>query len=176
MPVGRPIAWPVHPPGADLAADAAELRIREDVRVTGLLGAVLVILTLPVLIYVSVRGGELARVNVSDDALIIRPRGLNRLWALKSELRVALSDVSEVHADVARQSVTSGFRMPGTYFPGLIQAGTYRRGGEKSFWLVGRTSKVTVIECSGGRFDRIVLQLRDETAAELRRAVRSERS
>ncbi len=61
--------------------------------------------------------------------------------------------------------------MPGTYVPGLIQAGTYRRRGEKSFWLVGRSPKVTVVDCPGGRFDRIVLQLTDKAAAELGRAV-----
>lgn len=138
--------------------------------VTGLLVLVVVIGAVPTLIYLSVRSGDLARVEVADGALIVRPRGLNRMWALKSEVRVPLSDIFEVRLGVARRSVTSGFRMPGTYFPGLIQAGTYRRKGEKSFWLVGRTSKVTVIECRAGRFDRIVLQLTDETAAELRRA------
>jgi hypothetical protein len=141
--------------------------------VTGLVVAVLIILALPILIYFSVRTGDLARVDLADDVVIVRPRGLNRLWALKSEVRVPLSNVSEVHLDVPRRSVPSGFRMPGTAFPGLIQAGTYRRKGEKSFWLVGRTSKVTVIECLRGRFDRIVLQLRDETAVELRRVVSS---
>lgn len=137
----------------------------------GVLGVALVVVGLPVLVYVSVRSGDLARVDVADGELIVRPRGLNRLWALKTEFRVPLAQVSEVHTDVDRQGLPSGFRMPGTYVPGLIQAGTYRRRGERSFWLVGRTAKVTVIDCLGGRFDRIVLHLTDETAMELRQAV-----
>lgn len=145
----------------------------QNVRVAGVLVAALIILALPALIYVSVRTGDLARVDVADDAVIVRPRGLNRLWALTAQVRVPLSQVSEVHADVARRSLPSGFRMPGTYFPGLIQAGTYRARGEKSFWLVGRAPKVTVIDCRGGRFDRLVLQVRDMTALELRQAVGS---
>jgi hypothetical protein len=141
--------------------------------VAGALVAVLVVVGLVAVTYASVRTGDFARVEVADGVLVVRPRGLNRLWALKTEVRVPLSEVAHVHTGVARQSVPSGFRMPGTYVPRLIQAGTYRMSGERSFWLVGRTKKVTVIECPGARFDRIVLQLSDEAAAEVRRAVAS---
>jgi hypothetical protein len=139
----------------------------------GLLAVVAAIGALPVLAYLSVRKGDLAHVEIADDVLIVRPRGLNRVWALKGEVRVPLSRVSAVRTDVARRHVPSGFRVPGTYVPGVIQAGTYRKGGEKSFWLVGRTSTVTVIECPGTGFDRIVLQLPDKAVEELRRATRS---
>jgi hypothetical protein len=135
------------------------------------LGAVLAVGGLPALVYASVRTGDLARVEVADGALVVRPRGLNRLWALKAEVRVPLSQVSDVRAHVSRRSLPSGLRMPGTSVPGLIQAGTYRAHGQRSFWLVGRTSEVTVVDCPGGRFDRLVLQLGDEEVAELRRAV-----
>ena len=135
------------------------------------LGVVLAIVALVAVIYASVRRGDLARVEVADGVLVVRPRGLNRLWAFTTEVRVPLSDVARVDRDVARRSVPSGFRMPGTYLPGLVQAGTYRTREERSFWLVGRTPNVTVIECPEARFDRIVLQLSDETAAEIGRAV-----
>lgn len=161
--------------GATAARAAVLSRHRaiwQDVGVAGLLGAVLVIVALAALIYVSVRPEDLARVEVADGALVVRARGLNRLWALRAQLRIPLSEVSHVRRDVARETVPSGLRMPGTYVPGLVQAGTYRRGGERSFWLVGRTRKVTVIECPGSKVDRIVLQLSDETAAGLAAMVR----
>lgn len=137
----------------------------------GLLVVALVVVGLPALVYLSVRTGDLARVDVADDALVVRPRGLNRLWAFKSEVRVPLSQVADVRSDVARKSVASGLRVLGTYVPGLVQAGRFRSKGERSFWLVGRTPRVTVIDCPGGRFDRIVLQVREDTVARLRRAV-----
>jgi hypothetical protein len=140
--------------------------------VTGrLLVLVLVVVALPVLFYLSVHAGDLARVDVTDDALVVRPRGLNRLWAFKGEVRVPLSQISEVRTDVPRRSVHSRLRTLGTYIPGLIQAGSFRGTGERSFWLVGGAPTVTVVDCRGGRFDRIVLQLSDETAERLRRAV-----
>ncbi len=117
------------------------------------------------------RTPDLARVDVADGFLIVRPRGLNRLWALKAEVRVPLAQVSEVHASVARRDVPARFRTLGTYVPGLIQAGSYRTKGERSFWVVGRASTVTVIDCPGARFDRIVLQLSAKTAAELLQAL-----
>ncbi len=128
---------------------------------------------LPVLAYLSVRKGDLAYVEITDDSLVVRPRGLNRVWALKGEVRIPLSQVSGVRTDVIRRDVPSGFRVPGTYIPGVIQAGTYRKSGEKSFWLVGRTPTVTVIECPGAAFDRIVLQLSANAVDELRRVVRT---
>jgi hypothetical protein len=131
---------------------------------------------IPVLAYLSVRGGDLARVAVAGDALIVRPHGLNRLWALKGEVRVPLLQVSQVRTEVPRGSVASGLRAPGTYIPRLIQAGTYRRKGEKSFWLVGRARNVTVIDCRGGAFARIVLELSVEAAEELQRAAGSQAS
>jgi len=122
----------------------------------------------PAALYLSVRSGDLARVDVSGGELVVRPRGLVRLWAVKNEVRVPLADVASVRLDVDRRQVPSGWRVPGTYVPGVIQAGTYRRRGEKSFWLVGRTRRVTVIECRpGSRYDRIVLQVAGGTAARL---------
>ncbi len=114
---------------------------------------------------------DLAEVEVRDGTLIVRPRGMNRLWAFKGEVRVPVSQVSGVRTGVARRSVPSRLRTLGTYVPGLIQAGSYRGNGERSFWLVGRTPTVTVIDCPGARFDRIVLQLGDATAERLRRAL-----
>ncbi len=149
--------------------------IRHDVAVVALLVVILAITAVPVLVYVSVRTEELAHVRVADGAIVIRPRGLNRLWALRREIRVPVSSVSAVATDVPRRGVPSGFRMPGTYLPGLIQAGTYRRKGEKSFWLAGRSRTVTVIECRGAEFDRVVLQLRHGAVDELRRVVGHDR-
>ncbi len=142
-------------------------------RVLLLLVVILIVLGPPALMYASVRKGHLAEVDVAEDGLVVRPRRLNRLWAFKGEVRVPLSQIRELRAGVDRRSVPSGLRVPGTAVPGIIQAGTYRRKGQRSFWLVGRTRTVTVIECSGGRFDRIVLQLDDDEVAKLRRALGS---
>jgi hypothetical protein len=117
------------------------------------------------------RTRDLAEVEVTDGTLTVRPRGLNRLWAFKREVRVPVAQISGVRTGVARQSIPSRLRTLGTYVPGLIQAGTFRGKGERSFWLVGRTRTVTVVDCPGGRFDRIVLQLADASAERLRRAV-----
>ena len=141
--------------------------------ITPFLVVAAIILAFPALIYASVRKGVLAETDVADDTLVVRPLGLNRVWALKGEVRVPLSQISEVRPHVDRTQVRSGLRVPGTSFPGLIQAGTYRSQGQKSFWLVGRTRQVTVIECAGGKFDRIVLQLSDKRVEELRRALNS---
>ena len=117
------------------------------------------------LIYLSTRGA-LASIETSDDVVVVRPRGLNALWAMRGSLRIPWSDVVAVEENVPRGLAPSGFRAPGTAFPGVIRAGTYRGRNGKVFWLVGRAKKVTVVETSGP-FRALVLQLEPADAASL---------
>ena len=54
-----------------------------------------------------------------------------------------------------------GLQVPGTYLPRILTAGTFRKGGEKSYWLVARGREVLVIELDGERYDRLVLDVQD---------------
>lgn len=49
--------------------------------------------------------------------------------------------------------------MPGTYFPGLIKAGTYYTRNGKEFWYVIRGKNYLTIELENESYKRIVLGL-----------------
>ncbi len=54
-------------------------------------------------------------------------RGLHKVWALKSRLRIPLAHIRAVHADpTTARRLPVGLRLPGTHAPGLITAGSYR--------------------------------------------------
>ena len=60
--------------------------------------------------------------------------GLHKLWALKSQLTIPVNNVVRAYQDRdALSGWRKGIRMPGTYVPGLITAGTFYKSGEKIF-------------------------------------------
>ncbi|MCB0988263.1 MAG: hypothetical protein H6519_06435 [Microthrixaceae bacterium] len=138
-------------------------------------GAVLVLLG--GCVATSLASPNLAAVGVTpDDRLLVRPVGFMRFWALSRGIDVPVSSVSAVGV-AERNAVRIGFRMPGTYLPGVMTAGTYRSHGEKDLWLVGRAPRVVVISLHDEAFTNVVVQVEDPEAAveALRAAMHRER-
>lgn len=103
----------------------------------------------------------MAEVTVDGDQLVVRITGLNKLWALKSRLRIPLDHVRGVTVDPGIAKEHKGIRAPGTYLPRVITAGTYYRDGERVFWDVRDPARVVVIELRDERYARLVLQVDD---------------
>jgi hypothetical protein len=119
----------------------------------------------------SFAGPNLAAVGIShDDRLIVRPVGLVRFWALSRGVEVPIASVVDVGVSVPGE-LPRGMRLPGTYLPGVMTAGTFRSGGERALWMVGRNSTVLVIELTGERYRHLVLGVEDPEAA--REAIRA---
>lgn len=118
-------------------------------------------------------------ITVRDDKLIVLVCGLHVLWALRRRLVIPLSRVTEIRAepDLSLRSVR-GFRMPGTYVPGLITAGTYVSGGKSEFWDVSRPPHAVVIELDGGAYKRLVVDVADPagTVRRVREAIGAHRN
>jgi hypothetical protein len=111
-------------------------------------------------------------VEIVGDRLRARLDGWDRVWALKRELAVPLAHVRGV--EPAPEGLRPrGLRAPGSYWPGLIAAGTYRRRTGKEFWSVRDRFRAIVVEIEGDVYDRLVLQVPDPsgTIEEIRRAI-----
>ncbi len=116
------------------------------------------------LIYFSVRSRDLASVSVVDGTLVVAPRGLMKLWAMKSELAVPAESVRDVRVVVDRKTIPLGLRLPGTAVPGLIIAGSYLKKGEWTFCAIRGDRPVVVIEFDDGRYARALIETRDPYA------------
>ncbi|GAA0902914.1 hypothetical protein [Streptomyces thermoalcalitolerans] len=92
-------------------------------------------------------------------------QGLDKLWALKSRLEIPLAHVRGATHDPGMAREPKGIRTGGTYVPGVITAGRFRRDGERSFWDVKNPDKAVVIELAdAGAYDRLVLEVDDPRA------------
>ncbi|PWI05975.1 hypothetical protein DIZ27_36050 [Streptomyces sp. NWU339] len=87
-------------------------------------------------------------------------QGLDKLWTLKSRLEIPLAHVRGATHDPGMAREPKGVRVAGSYFPGLITAGRFRRNGERLFWDVKNPDKAIVIELADAEhYDRLVLEV-----------------
>ncbi len=121
----------------------------------------------------------MAEVEITQNALIVHVRGMDRLWALKSRLEIPLSHVvgAQVDPEVA-QGWHTGIRGPGTHVPGVITAGTFYQEGERVFWDVHDAERSVVIQLRDERYARLVIEVDDPaaTAAALQGALPNKRA
>ncbi len=104
-------------------------------------------------------------VDVTGEVLVVRPRGMDKLWCVSNRVEVPVSTIRTI--SVERQSSLSQpwLKFPGAFLPGIIRAGSYGLGDERSFWDVRRAEWVLVIECEpDGPYYQVVLELPDPQA------------
>ena len=107
----------------------------------------------------------MAQITVEHDTLVLTLRGLDKLWAFKSQLTVPLAHVQRVTLDrtVARR-LWKGFRAPGTSIPWVIAAGTFIDGHRRVFWAVPFAQPALVIDLVHERYDRLIVAVPDPAA------------
>lgn len=106
----------------------------------------------------------MAIVSIDGDNLVVQIQGMDKLWALTSRLVIPLSSVRGVTADAGIDKDPKGLRGPGTRVRGVITAGTFRTDGDRVFWDVHDPAKAVVIELSGQRYARLVIEVADPAA------------
>ena len=107
--------------------------------------------------------------------LIVRVRGADRIWALKSRLEIPLAHVVGAERDEAEaRRWWHGIRAPGTNVPGVITAGTFYQHGERVFWDVHHPENAIAIQLRDERYSRLVIEVADpdSTIAAINAAVR----
>ncbi|MBL1072779.1 hypothetical protein JK358_00050 [Nocardia sp. 2] len=115
----------------------------------------------------------MAAVTIDGRNLVVEMPGWEKVWALKGRLEVPLRQVRGIKVDSAYAERPKGIRFPGTYIPKVITAGTYLHQGEKIFWDVRDPQQSVVIDLSGGKYSKLVLQVEhpDQVVSEVRAAI-----
>ena len=72
--------------------------------------------------------------------------------------------MTAVRVDPETARTPDGLPLPGTYLPWVITAGSYWRPGRWSFWCVHDPARAIVIDLTGDRYSRLVLQVDDPVA------------
>lgn len=102
---------------------------------------------------------------VGTDVVVI-VEGLDKLWALKSELRVPLAHVVSVErAGNEAHKWLHGMRAPGTNIPGVISAGTFYQREGRVFWDVHDANRAIVILLRDDRYAKLIIEVENPDAA-----------
>lgn len=98
------------------------------------------------------------RLTITDTNLRIDLQAVEKILSLHGSLDIPLSSITSLSTEVPKNS-WSDLRAPGTYFPGLIKAGTYYTNRGKEFWYAtfGSEKKYLVAELNDHPYQRIVL-------------------
>lgn len=106
-------------------------------------------------------------ITVAEGELVIEPRGLDKLWGLRREIRVPLTHVRGATWDPDVAADPKGLRAPGLALPGKY-VGSFHRDGETTFWSVSDPRDNIVVQLAGEEFDRVVATVADPRAEEER--------
>jgi hypothetical protein len=106
----------------------------------------------------------MAKISIDGDNLIVEIEGLDKLWALKSQLVIPLANVRGATADPGIIKEPKGLRAPGARIPGIITAGTFHVDGEQVFWDVHDPTKAVVVELADNRYARLIVEVADPRA------------
>ena len=119
----------------------------------------------------------MAEVTIEGDRLVVRVRGMDKVWALRSELEIPLTHVAGAERDEEEaRRWYHGMRLPGTNLPGVITAGTFYQHGERAFWDVHHAENAVAIRLHDESYGRLVVGVEDPdaTIAAIRAAIGSE--
>lgn len=107
----------------------------------------------------------MARIELTPANLIVHVEGMDRIWALKSQLQIPLQHVVDAAVDdqIAR-AWWHGLRMPGTSIPGVITAGTFYKDGQRVFWDVHHPERTLVITLADEQYARLIIEVDDPSA------------
>jgi hypothetical protein len=111
-------------------------------------------------------------IHLDADRLRVEPKGWDRVWAMRSAVEVALSDVVAVSVQ-DRQVLADqlAVRLRGTTIPGRVLAGSYSvwpharvEKGDRHFWVTRRAPQMVAIDTAVAWPRRIVIEVDDPYA------------
>ena len=107
----------------------------------------------------------MVEISIAAGAAIFDVHGMDRVWALKGQIRIPLIHIvgATIDTDAAR-GWWHGIRLAGTQVPGVITAGTFYQHGRRVFYDVHDPDNTIVIALDHERFDHLVVEVADPEA------------
>jgi hypothetical protein len=103
--------------------------------------------------------------EIKDGNLILHMEGMDKVWALKSELTIPLSHITGVRMDgEVVHEWFHGLKLPGSNIPGVLTAGTFYWDGKRVFWDIHRPTAALVISLDHESYNELVIEVEDPSA------------
>jgi hypothetical protein len=107
----------------------------------------------------------MAEIRIEADDVVVHLSGLERLGAMRGDVRVPRSAILECRVSDDPWSELRGIRAPGTGLPGVISLCTLRGDGTRDFAALYRKRPAVVIELTDAEFNRLIVSVKDTAFA-----------
>ena len=105
------------------------------------------------------------RIELEDEALVVRYEGLSAAAVLRRELRVPYEAIHSVAVGLEELPGAFAFRIGTSTAPlGATRRGTFWSGGRRQFLDVDDPERAVVLELEGQRYARVALTVDDPAA------------
>jgi len=116
----------------------------------------------------------MVNVSIQGDEAVFEVEGIDKLWSLRSRLKIPLSHIT--HVEMNADQVGNwwhGFKLVGTDMPGLFAAGSFFYRGELVFWDVHDTANTIIVSLEHERFKKLIIEVEqpEQTMTRLRTAL-----
>jgi hypothetical protein len=107
----------------------------------------------------------MVEVTKEADTVLFTIKGLHKLWAFKSQLRIPLSHIRGARQDAeVLQGWWKGWRAPGTHIPGLLAAGTFYENDKRIFWDVRHAENAVIIDLEHEEYQQLIIEVENPAA------------
>jgi len=107
----------------------------------------------------------MTNISIDGSELVLHMVGMDRLWSMKSELRIPLAHVAGAERDAEEAGRWyHGLRAPGTNIPGVIVAGTFYAHEGRVFWNVHHAANAIAICLHDETFAKLVVEVENPDA------------
>lgn len=106
----------------------------------------------------------MVRPEIAGENLILHVEGMDKVWALKSQLTIPLKHITGIRLDEEMvKKWYHGVRLPGTSIPGVITAGTFYQEGKRVFWDIHHPAQAVVLSLADEMYDELVIEVENPT-------------
>ena len=101
----------------------------------------------------------------NNDEFIFEVKGMHKLWSFKSQITIPSSHIVSAYQDKDELKGWKGWRLPGTFIPFMIIAGTFYKDHEKDFWDSTDKSKCIIVELKDEQYNKLIIEVEDVAAS-----------
>ncbi|NQU37256.1 MAG: hypothetical protein HQ526_06605 [Actinobacteria bacterium] len=105
-----------------------------------------------------------AELVIDGENLDVTFKGIGGVLAFKSQIVVPLSSVESVEAVEIQTVERPTIKRVGARIPGLLATGSFGTGDDIQFWYIHKADRVLVVDLTGDKYKRLVLEVPDPDA------------
>ena len=108
----------------------------------------------------------MVEITFSGDEAIFDVEGWDKMWSLRSRLKIPLAHIKDAHHDPQpAMGWFDALKLAGTSIPHIFRAGSFYQQGDLVFWDVHHPEKTIVIDLEHEHFAKLIIEVADPEGA-----------